>query len=101
MNIETLLSDDGKKLTLTVSGKMDVTLYKEFNDSYKDKIDLVSKVVLDFKDVEYVDSSGLGMLLVLRERSGGDAADIDIINVNPNVKKILETTNFQHLFNIQ
>ena len=101
MNIETLLSDDGKKLTLTVSGKMDVTLYKEFNDSYKDKIDLVSKVVLNFKDVEYVDSSGLGMLLVLRERSGGDSADIDIINVNPNVKKILETTNFQHLFNIQ
>jgi len=101
MNIETLLSDDGKKLTLTVLGKMDVTLYKEFNDSYKDKIGLVSKVVLNFKDVEYVDSSGLGMLLVLRERSGGDDADIDIINVNPNVKKILETTNFQHLFNIQ
>lgn len=101
MNIETVLSDDGKKLTLTVSGKMDVTLYKEFNDAYKDKIDLVSKVVLDFKDVEYVDSSGLGMLLVLRERSGGDAADIDIINVNPDVKKILETTNFQHMFNIQ
>ncbi|MEA1967882.1 MAG: STAS domain-containing protein [Thermodesulfobacteriota bacterium] len=101
MNIETLLSDDGKKLTLTVSGKMDVTLYKEFNDSYKDKIDLVSKVALDFKDVEYVDSSGLGMLLVLRERSGGDAADIDIINVNPDVKKILETTNFQYLFNVQ
>ncbi|MBF0232006.1 MAG: STAS domain-containing protein [Desulfamplus sp.] len=100
MNVRAIVSDDGKTLTLEVRGKLDITLYKSFSDSYKDKIESVSKVVIDFNEVEYIDSSGLGMLLVLRERCGGDEGMIDIINTNPNVRKILQTTNFQQLFNI-
>ncbi|MBF0467390.1 MAG: STAS domain-containing protein [Desulfamplus sp.] len=101
MKVQPIVSDDGKTLTLEVWGKLDITLYKSFNDSYKDKVASVSKVIIDFSEVEYVDSSGLGMLLVLRERCGGDEADIDIVNANTSVRKILETTNFQQLFTIK
>ncbi|MBF0573977.1 MAG: STAS domain-containing protein [Desulfamplus sp.] len=101
MNVEAIVSDDGKTLTIKVIGKLDITLYKKFSDSYKDKIDSVSKVLIDFSDVEYIDSSGLGMLLVLRERAGGEDGVVDILNPNPNVKRILETTNFQQLFDIK
>lgn len=101
MNVEAIVSDDGKTLTIEVIGKLDITLYKKFSDSYKDKIESVSKVIIDFSNVEYIDSSGLGMLLVLRERCGGDEGLIDIVNPNLNVRRILETTNFQQLFNIK
>ena len=101
MFVEAIVSEDGKILTQKIFGKLDISIFTEFNNSYQDKIDSVSKVILDFKKVEYVDSSGLGILLVLRERSGGDDADIDIINISPGVRKILETTKFQLLFNMK
>ena len=100
-HVERFISEDKKTLTIEIHGKLDITLYKEFSDSYVDNIGSVSRVIVDMGRVEYVDSSGLGMLLVLRERCGGDSSDIDIVNANSNVKKILETTNFQRLFNVK
>ncbi len=101
MSVETKISDDGKTLTIKVSGKLDITMYKTFSDSYKDKIGSVSKVILDMADVEHVDSSGLGMMLVLRERLSEDAQIIDIVNVSPSVAKIFKITNYDKLFNIE
>jgi len=99
-NIEYLLEDDGKKLTLILPEKVDYTLHGELYISYKDKFDLVTKVVLDFKKVNRIDSSGMGMLLILKRFFGGDDADINIINTNPYIKKKIISINFQTLFNI-
>ena len=52
-------------------------------------------------EVEYVDSSALGMLLMLRERAGGEKADINIVNLNSDLKKIFSTANFHKLFSIE
>lgn len=101
MSVEAKMSDDGKTLTVKVSGRFDISLHRAFSDSYKDKIGSISNVIMDMADVEYIDSSGLGMMLVLRERIGGDDARIDIINVSPGVEKILKTTNYDRLFNIK
>jgi anti-anti-sigma factor len=101
MSVEAKMSDDAKTLTIKLSGRFDVSLHKSFSDSYKDKIGSISRVIVDMGNVEYIDSSGLGMMLVLRERIGGDDAKIDIVNVSPGIKKILETTNFDRLFNIE
>lgn len=101
MSVEAKMSDDGKSLTIKVSGRFDISLHRTFSDSYKDNIGSVSNVIMDMADVEYIDSSGLGMMLVLRERIGGDAATIDIVNVSPGVEKILKTTNYDKLFNIK
>jgi len=101
MSVETNISDDGKTLTIKLSGKLDISLHKTFSDSYKDKIGSVSKVILDMADVEHVDSSGLGMMLVLRERLGGDETKIDIVNVSPGVAKIFKITNYDKLFNLE
>jgi HptB-dependent secretion and biofilm anti anti-sigma factor len=49
---------------------------------------------------EYVDSSALGMLLVLRDKVAGDKTAISIKNVRPEVMKILEIANFDKLFTL-
>ena len=98
MTIKSEVSGDGKILTISVNGRFDITTYKDFGEAYKDKLDSVSKCVVDMNDVEYLDSSALGMLLMLRERAGGDAGAIDIVNCTPGVKKIFETAKFEKLF---
>ena len=101
MAVKRQISEDGSILTISITGRFDITAYQEFGQAYKDKLGSVSKTVIDMAEVEYIDSSALGMLLMLRERSGADSAQIDIVNCSPSVKNVFKTANFDKLFNIQ
>ncbi|MFH1491438.1 MAG: STAS domain-containing protein [Pseudomonadota bacterium] len=101
MAIKRDISEDGNVLTISIAGSFDITTYKEFGEACKSQVDSVKKWVLDMIEVEYLDSSALGMLLMFRERSGGDIAAIDIVNCSPGVKSIFATANFDKLFHIE
>lgn len=101
MAVKAETSDDGKTLTISITGRFDITAYKDFGESYKGKLDSISECVIDMAEVEYLDSSALGMLLMLRERSGGNGEAISIVNCNSGVKQIFQTANFDKLFQIQ
>lgn len=49
---------------------------------------------------DYLDSSALGMLLVLRDRVANDHESIIIQGAKPEVKKILQIANFDKLFKL-
>lgn len=57
----------------------------------------VNSAILDFKNTVYIDSSGLGMMLVLRDIIG---KDIKFVNVNKQCKQIFFIANFHKLFKI-
>ncbi|MEL7399518.1 MAG: STAS domain-containing protein, partial [Pseudomonadota bacterium] len=61
----------------------------------------VSSYTVDMGGTSYLDSSALGMLLLLRDHAGGDSADVKIVNCNQDVRKILTISNFEQLFKIQ
>ncbi len=56
---------------------------------------------VDLTDTIHLDSSALGMLLVLRDHAGGDQSSITIDNCSPEVKKIFAISSFEQLFNIK
>ncbi|MGH8376937.1 MAG: STAS domain-containing protein, partial [Pseudomonas sp.] len=60
----------------------------------------LSAVVVDLKDATYLDSSALGMLLLLRDHAGGDDSDVRVVNSSTDVRKILAISNFDKLFDI-
>ena len=101
MAVKEQLSADGKFLTVSLSGRFDVSVYKDFSSVYKDKLGSVAQFIIDMAEVEFMDSSALGMLLMMRERVGGTDARIEIINCSPTIKKILGTVNFDKLFPIR
>jgi len=100
MSITSSLSSDNKVLSISLGVRFDISSHRDFGISYKDKINDVDKIIIDMSSVKYMDSSALGMLLVLRERSGEDESSINIINISDDIKKILLTANFQKLFDI-
>ena len=53
------------------------------------------------KEATYIDSSALGMLLLLRDHVGGDDAQIQVINSSNDVRKTLTISNFNKLFDIK
>lgn len=100
MPLTTELSGDEKKIIIKISGRFDFNIYQEFRQAYKQAKHADTQYVIDLGQTEYMDSSALGMLLLLRERAGGDQGDIKIVNTKPEIKKILTISNFQRLFKI-
>lgn len=100
MAITSLPSPDGQELTIVIQGRFDFGAHQEFRDAYE-RVNLSPKrYLVDLKDTTYLDSSALGMLLLLRDHAGGDHAQISLLNCNPDVRKVLAISNFEQLFQI-
>jgi HptB-dependent secretion and biofilm anti anti-sigma factor len=100
MSIHAELDPQVKKLTISIQGRFDFSAHKAFRESYEGVDTTPNCYAIDMREAEYIDSSALGMLLLLRDHAGGDSADVEIVNCNPDVKKILTISNFDQLFSI-
>lgn len=100
MSIRSQTSSDGQALTIAVSGRFDFSAHKDFRKSYEDAKADPKRYTVDLREATYLDSSALGMLLLLRDHAGGDAAEVQIVNCNSDVRKILTISNFEQLFDI-
>jgi len=102
MSIHSNLSSGGETLTIEIAGRFDATCLDEFRRCYEDVGNSeVKKYVVDLDGTVHLDSSALGMLLVLRDYAGGDQSDISITNCSEDVKKIFSISAFSQLFDIQ
>ena len=97
MTVSASFDDSAQKLTISIEGRFDFSAHKEFRESYEDT-DKAASFSIDMSAANYIDSSALGMLLLLRDHAGGDHADVEIVNCNSDVKKILTISNFDQLF---
>ena len=95
------MSGDGKELTIKITGRFDFSAHQEFRQVYENASTDIANYVVDMEEATYLDSSALGMLLLLRDHAGGDNSSISIVNCNSDVKKILTISNFGQLFTIQ
>jgi ABC-type transporter Mla MlaB component len=60
-------SDDDRVVTITISGRFDFDLHQEFRQAFEHAEDEEASYVIDLAQAEYMDSSALGMLLLLRD----------------------------------
>ena len=93
---------DGAKAIIKLSGRFDFNTHREFR-SVSDPLMAdagVKVLVVDFGGVDYLDSSALGMLLMLRDKAGGAGKEIELTGVRGNVKQVLDIANFSKLFKI-
>lgn len=100
MAVQTEVSQDGKKLTIKIKGRFDFGKHQEFRTAYELSGKSPELVVVDLKEATYLDSSALGMLLMLRDHAGGDDSEVRVVNTSPDVRKILAISNFDKLFDI-
>jgi HptB-dependent secretion and biofilm anti anti-sigma factor len=61
----------------------------------------VREVEIDFAQVDYVDSSALGMLLMLKEKAQASSKKVTLANCRGTVKQVLDIANFGKLFAIR
>ena len=91
---------DGTKLTAAISGRLDTATTPDAEEQLKDGLDKVTELVLDFKDLDYISSSGLRLLLTLQKQMNKQGS-MKITNVNDIVKEIFEITGFSDILTIE
>lgn len=92
---------EGQRLKIMIEGRFDFSSHQEFRESYEAAGERPQEYLLDMGSTTYLDSSALGMLLLLRDYAGGDSAQIQIVNCSVDVRKILSISNFEQLFKIE
>ncbi len=85
-----------------LSGRFDFNAHRDFRNAYEPLMaeSDISAVTIDMGGVEYLDSSALGMLLMLRDKAGAANKALTLTNVRGPVKQVLEIANFGKLFRI-
>jgi anti-anti-sigma factor len=53
------------------------------------------KIIVDMKDLEYIDSSGIGILINTAKLLRSKGGDIALLNVDDEINKILKVINFE------
>ena len=101
MGVTSRISGDRKQLKILVEGRFDFASHDAFRDAYTKVEPLPREITIDLHKAEYMDSAALGMLLMLRERAGGDQARIHIEGAGPTVRDILRVARFDQLFQIR
>ena len=98
MGISMTIAEDDGRVTIAVAGQFDFALYDEFRASFANTAGNGVAYVVDLSATEYLDSSAIGMLLLLRDHAGGEASDIEIRGASQEVRRLLDIANFSRLF---
>ncbi|MBT9612985.1 MAG: STAS domain-containing protein [Burkholderiales bacterium] len=90
------------KASLTISGRFDFSIHRDFRTNYEQILGAsgVRELDVDLKGVDYVDSSALGMLLLLREKAMAKNVQMKLVGTQNSVRQVLEVANFGRLFSI-
>ena len=100
--MQTTVTKEGVKAFIKLSGRFDFNTHREFRGAYEPLVaeSDIRMVTVDFSGVDYLDSSALGMLLMLRDKLGGANKEVVLTGVRGNVKQVLDIANFRKLFQI-
>ncbi len=84
---------------VSMPSRFDYSYHKQFYDVCTEHLnkDGIKEIILDFTHVEYLDSSALGMLVMIQKKTANATKKIKIKNARGATEEILRMANIQKL----
>ncbi len=101
MTLKKVLSEDNNQLTISIEDRFDFSVHQLFRNAYVEYIKVGGEVIVDLSKTTYMDSSALGMILLLKDHVEKHSGKLVISKPNEAVNKILEIAQFHRLMNIE
>ncbi len=99
---EAAVDGSGKITTIRCHGRLVSATAEQFKATVKPLIVRGSHILIDFGDLAYMDSSGLGAVVGLKVSSlGKGESTLDLVNLSPRVRELLSLTNLVQLFSVK
>jgi anti-sigma B factor antagonist len=88
-------------LILGISGKLSAATAEEFGAWVDDAIEESKHIEMDFKEVSYLASAGLRVLIAAQKKLTAAGGVLSLRNVHEDVFEIFEITGLDEIFDIQ
>ena len=83
-----------------LDGRLDTVTSPELEKAIENDIGNTKNLVLDIKDVEYISSAGLRIILAAQKKMN-KLGSMKVINVCPEVMEVFELTGFADILSIE
>jgi len=90
----------GEKTTVEIIGRLDTSTVADFNEEIAGITTEKRDIVFDCKELEYISSSGLRSFLNVHKQLKAQGQQLELCNVQPGVKSVLDLTGFTVLLKI-
>ena len=92
-----------KLLTVEITEEIDHHIVEKIRRKVDDEITryMPRKVIFDFSRVSFMDSAGIGMIIGRYKMMKLIGGEMEIININPNVKRILEMSGISKIITMK
>lgn len=95
---EEILSDSVK---VTLNGEIDIYTSNELKEKLYSIVDTNQKdLIIDCKELNYIDSTGLGIFVGALKKAKQYEKKIVIVNLKDNIKKLFTITGLDKVFQI-
>lgn len=90
---------DGEKLTIAINGRLDTITAPDLDKEVKEGIDGVTELVFDMKDLDYISSAGLRVLLSA-QKIMNKKGNMTVTNCADSILDIFEITGFSEVLTV-
>lgn len=91
---------NGNNLTIVLSGRLDTTTASELESELQGSLDGMTALIMDCKELEYISSAGLRVLLSAQKTMNKQGSMI-VRNASDEVKEIFKVTGFSDILTIE
>jgi anti-sigma B factor antagonist len=99
MNVK--VNVDGQKTVMEVSGSVDIPGAEYLKKSLTKVLESDTlEVEIDFKEVSFIGSSGIGKLLLFYKNFTAKGGKISMVNLNKEITMLFKAIKLDKLFNI-
>lgn len=96
--VEEILNDSVK---ISLKGEIDICTSNELKEKLYNIIDTNQKdLLIDCKELNYIDSTGLGIFVATLKKAKQYEKKINILNLKDNIKKLFIITGLDKIFQI-
>jgi anti-sigma B factor antagonist len=100
-NLPWTLQENADRSELKISGELDFTTSTKLRAALADFIKKSTGAIkLDLSELEYLDSSGLAVLIEMRKKLKAKDRDLTVTAIHPNAEKVFRLTQVAGLFGI-
>lgn len=97
MSVSVSLNQENTAAKIAIMQNFTFDLHQDFRKAYEGLPDLCKHINLDLGNVEYIDSSGVGMIMLLVDVAKEKAMKLEINNVKGTVKETFELMNMDQI----
>ena len=94
------MNREGNKLTVAITGRLDTLSSPDFEKEMEPAIQGITDLVIDLKNLDYISSAGLRVLLGLAQTME-DQGKMVVTNPNDAVMDVFSVTGFDDILTIE